>query len=715
MSDKLLLIMEAARRGILPPEKQALLDEAKRRNLIPPDLLKMFEQEPDPPIQRETTETGAIDTRTGKPVVEWTPTGMKGAGFGTLAKTGFVEDPQRKIEIFAKARGISPDKYRVINGEIVFQAEDGMWYPETKQTGLGKLKRVAGETVAELPEMVGAGVGALVAGVPGVLTGAVTGRATKQAISQLAFDEPSTSRKNLLGLLKAEGLGMIGAGGGKVFVKGIDVGRRGMASRLLKTAGREASKEIDIGAMKAIEALAKKHNIVLHTPQATGSQKIIAKFSLLGDLPVTADIIGKARMKQYAEINDAVNEWLKSFGGPFVTPGSAGRRGVEAAKETLTAAQTLRRNRARPIYNKAFTEASSVDIKPVIDFIDGKLATAKGKIRSDLIKAKETLQTPDLPKGKPAKFDTSLKGLHDANLEFGDIIDSARETGLGNTSKRNMTQIKKALLEQMDKASPDYKKARGIFSEESIMPGAFKKSKIEALSKLEGDAVEKASYKIFSPSQSSPEIIDITKQAIIKHGGQGAWDDLMKVHLKKAFRDVVKTRTTNIGGMLHKRLWVDMDQRAILKAGMSKEQFGVFKDFMTVLEKAGLTAGRESTTAPRLVSMAEMEREAKGLIGRLGETIAMPLRTPKRVMAQIGVRLKTERYQKKLAEAMVSEKSAAQLKQMIGLNPKSQRFVIALASFFGIGLGKAAARETERKTKKTFGQAKAFISGDKHD
>ena len=55
-------------------------------------------------------ETGPISTITGKPETEFRPTGIPGAGFGTLAKTGFVDDPQTKINIFAEARGISPDR-----------------------------------------------------------------------------------------------------------------------------------------------------------------------------------------------------------------------------------------------------------------------------------------------------------------------------------------------------------------------------------------------------------------------------------------------------------------------------------------------------------------------------------------------------------------------------------------------------------------------------
>ena len=106
-----------------------------------------------------------------------------------------------------------------------------------------------------------------------------------------------------------------------------------------------------------------------------------------------------------------------------------------------------------------------------------------------------------------------------------------------------------------------------------------------------------------------------------------------------------------------------------MQQALDPKQFDVFKDFMTVLHRVGLTAGKESRTGPILVSLSDMEHEAKGLLGRLGETVAMPLRTPKRVAAQLGVRMKVRNYQIKLAEAIVSEKSAAQLKQMIRMNP----------------------------------------------
>lgn len=648
-------------------------------------------------LQTSEQPTGAIDVRSGKPIMKPVSIKEKTADFGTLVKTGLVDDPQTKINILAKDRGISPQRYGIIDGEIVYLGDDGVLYYETRQTRLGKLKREIAEAIPHAPEI--ALSAALVPQGPGaVAIGAAGGAGIRKLIGSLAFKEPQTTLGNIKEMGIAAGTAYLGekAGAGAVRLIDVSKGRKGV--RLIKAAG-QGRKRIDPVAMRRIEDLGEKHGIHLFSPQTTGSHELIARFNLLGDTPVTADKVGQAKLKQYAEIDQAIGKWLKSFAPAKTTPESAGQMAVEAAQKGIKSAITIRQNKARPLYEKAFESGKRVDIKPVINFINTELKTAKGNIRASLIKAKKILEIPDLPKkqkagvilnekGKPIikpekKYDTSLKGLNDAKIALDDEITKAMKARTGNVA-HNYKEVKKRLLKEMDKVSPDeYAKARKIYSSKSdvVTQLTSKKGKIGRLAKLEGDDIEKASKMIFSPTASSPEIIKKAKPVIVKHGGKKAWNALIQVHSKQAFDDVLKTQTKNIGGQLRKRLFGNPNQRRILKAAMSPTQYRNFDDFMKVLERTGLTAGKESTTAPRLVSLTEMQEEALGLRGKILRATAYPLFTWKRILVDFRAKLKTEKYQNQLIDAMTSKLAARQLQNMLQLKPKSQTLIKRLGVF----------------------------------
>ena len=56
--------------------------------------------------------------------------GDRSASFGALVRGGFIDDPATKIRMFAEQRGISPERYRVIDGQIYYQGADGKFYAE---------------------------------------------------------------------------------------------------------------------------------------------------------------------------------------------------------------------------------------------------------------------------------------------------------------------------------------------------------------------------------------------------------------------------------------------------------------------------------------------------------------------------------------------------------------------------------------------------------
>jgi len=643
-------------------------------------------------LQTEEEPTGKVSTITSKPEMKPVPVDVKRAGFGTLTQAAIVDDPETKLNILSKGMGIPRERFGMVEGRPVYQGDDGILYYVTPKRGW--IKGAAATQVAHAPATILGTIGAAAGpGTAAVL--AAGGESIRKHIGSLVYKEPQTS----LGNIKAMGTEATLAYTGTKFlgrgtVKAMDVTKGRQGARLIKAAGR-GRERISLTETKRIEALGKKHGISLLPPQTTRSPELISRFNILGDLPETADRIGGVRRAQAEQVQKAITKMLDSVAPPTTTAEASGMAGVKAAKTGIQAAKTVRANKAAPIYKKAFTEAPDVDIKPAIDLIDEELQTAKGAIREHLLSAKKLLMQPDV-EGKEA-WDTSLKGLHAAKMQLDDTIAGAKQTGLGNTVKRNYTKIREALLAQMDTASPDYAKARKIFSGESEVfeQLAGKKRMIGRLAKLEGDDVEKAAGLLF---KSSPEIVKKARPVIVKYGGEDTWNALLRTHLQKSFESIKETVTggvTNLGGRFRQKVFGDISQRNILETAMTKAQFKNLEDFATVLDRAGLILGKESTTATRLV---QLEKFGGGTAEGVAKAIAFPLHTWKMSLFNKLKTLFGSRYSENLADAMLSPKAAKQLQTMLQLKPGSQKLIQQLGAFATMVTGAHLHQEWQKKT-----------------
>ena len=647
-----------------------------------------------PKIEREYTETETISAITGKPEVEWTPTGQPGPSMGAAIKTGFVDDPQTKINIYAKSRGIPPDRYRIIDNEIVFQADNGKWYSEEPTIGTGKLKAAAGNLIAHSPSIVMGAAGATVG--PGAAAlGAAGGEGIRKTVGAVVFDEPQTTMGNVKDMAVEGALGYATGGAGKGISKGAQyIGRR-MGGITAKQAGRTVSL-IDTEAAKQMMKAGDDLGITLSVPQATGSKRLADKFNLLGDSEATSDLIQGFRKKQKVEINDAINDFLDSI-SPVEGRLESGKRLQQAAKKSIERPVKIREERSAPIYKRAFKNNPDVDIKPVISWIENELKTAKGNVRTNLIKTKKILETSDLPKkksiydphyikiGEKRNYETSLKGLHDAKIAIDDEISKAAKARTGNV-KRNYLIVKRKLLKQMDDASGDYARARKIFSDYSEeVERQAKKTLVSDVARTENDQIVTASRRLFKNIATSPETIVKARRQIYRQDPK-AWNAALKSYIRDIFEKQKESAggvdvVTNIGGMFFKRTMGDPQQKAIFKAAMTKQQFAYLEKLSSVLERAGMILRKESGTATR----QQMQREITGVtIAKAVETGTRPMRTKSRVVGDWALSRMFDVNAKKLAEAMISTKGMRQLDRMYRMSDKSSKLIPSLTAFFGL-------------------------------
>ena len=643
--------------------------------------------------KKETGETSAITT---EPITEPVPTTEEPADFLTFVKTGFVDDPETQIKIYSKARGIPADKYTILeDGDIAYLAGDGMYHREKGEDLAASIKKFGGESVARTPAAVMGGIGAT-AGPVAAMAGAAGGEGIRKSIGGLMFAEPQTTGGNI------KSMGIEGAIEGATYglAKGanatLNYAGRKRAGNLAEAAGRDV-KTISVPDTQAAIKQAEQFGIDLPIPAATESRKLTSKYKLLRDSDATADIIQESEKKLVGQMQDGQEILLDSISPKKATRYELGEDLSKASRERIDGISKARSQAASPIYKEAFRGGTKVDIKPVIDFIDAELKTAKGRVRAELIRAKGILSKPDLPKkdkispilnakggkiiSEKAGHDTSLKGLHGSKVEIGRIIDTAKQDSLGNVIKGKYQRIQSLLLKQMDAASPKYKEARGVFSSASgVIDELTKGRKIVELSKLNGDNYVQALQKTFSAANTSPEAIHYLRTLINRQSPE-LWDSAVRGYVQEVFDKTVKRAgmAGNFPGNFWKDTMLDKNQNKILKAALGKK-YKTLEDFSEVMRRISLIYGKESATATRQASQQEMKSA--------GTTLASKVVRGVRSLGTSTIDwiddITAGNYNQELAEAMVSPKAAKQLQKLKQLSPGSEKFLLGMESFIGL-------------------------------
>lgn len=414
--------------------------------------------------------------------------------------------------------------------------------------GFGALGRIAS---------VGAGTGAVDAGIQAAETGAVDPK-------RLALET---------------GFGMLG--------QGIGEGAGALANRFLAPdIGR-----LDPAAANALKAKGEAAGITLTPAELTNLPSLKAQQKALGNLPQSADTLDDFYLSRFAAVDDAVNRQLDAI-SPVRGAEQAGemaRKGADAAMKRIAAERAAT---ASPLYKRAFAEAPEVNIKPVLDGIDKKLKIAKGPIKKALTSARELLMDGDLP-------DTRLEALHQSKLALDDMIEGARESGLGNTAKRQLVETKKALLEALDGSSPTYKSARDIFADLSPETSKVREGVLGVIADLPDMQLQKAASKLFAPTSLGPDELAYSAK-LLKTEAPDAWQAIKRAYLEDAWIKAGKETLQgpgNQGAKFRKAIFGDRKQRELIETALEPAEFGALSDLAEVLEATGRVKPVGSDTA----------------------------------------------------------------------------------------------------------------------
>ena len=318
-----------------------------------------------------------------------------------------------------------------------------------------------------------------------------------------------------------------------------------------------------------------------------------------------------------------------------------------------------------------------VDTNPAIEEIDnilkglpseGPSVSAVKTIKRIIVDAKGDLQILDRIKRE----------------SIDEILDKNRATP---ALKREMAIIKDSLIEEMETVSPSYGLARFVHGLHSTPVEQAEKGLVGQLARMNSDNIAGASTQILASKNSSPQLVRRAK-FLIESQDKEAWDAGVRDFIRNRFEEIMQdeqvSEVSNIGGALRKAVFGSKNQRDIMKAAMSKEQFQNMTDFMEVLQRTGLTFGKEATTAIRQLELARLDRELTGVVGQVAETMTTPFQTPRRLFVDKMNELRYGRGARELAELILDPEAGKQLKKIKRLSPRSDLLIRQLGVFMGL-------------------------------
>ena len=444
-------------------------------------------------------------------------------------------------------------------------------------------------------------------------------------------------------------------------------GVRGMRQAERMVEGSDEIAQVSGNIATAREA-SKQTNIPLFQAQQTGIPAQLEKQSFVAQLPAGTQSAVTGLKAQNRAAGEAVEKFINSI-APDDSVITGANKVRTAAQQAVENAKIIRQEKASPLYNKAFQERRVVNTNPVKELIKDKLLdTPKtGQIAVNLKKVSALIE--DSP---------NLKNLHNAKIEIDQIINSRGMDAVGGTTKKELADVQRLLLEQMDSSSPTYKSARAAFESASPPVTAIQESIIGKIANLDDTQLKQASMKIFDPSQTNPKVIADAKKAITDVNPE-AWDEIIRVELERRLGSVKSTMESgtveNIPGQLFRAIFPNDKSTKVLLNGLDDNGKANLKFLQTALKRASLGRPGGSQTAAR----KEISDELRGgVVNTLRNLFSKPITT----IASAGEDVAFNKRVTTLSKALFDPTWKAEMKSIIKLNSDSPAAGIALAQLF---------------------------------
>lgn len=657
---------------------------------------KLFSGQPQgaPPEQQvdyaSRLFSGTIGTAPGleKPPVAISEPSM-GASVGTAFMGGIPTDKQAAVNYFAKQRGISPSRYRVIDGDIAYQADDGKFYKEV--SGLGATAAYYAPDVAEMVPDIGAGVAlapltllgapgaaAAATGVGGVA--ATTNYLRQKIAERISGQQVDPFQVGLSGLL---------SGAAEL----APVARQAFVERRLAKDIAQVNPQM----VQSLRSKAGQLGIPITPAEITNLSSLMSQQKVLGNVPESSIVMQKFYKEREAKVQNAVDDYLKSLSQveDRAVAGNRGLQALEVQKQNLIKA---REDAVEPVYRAAFEASVPVNTEPVFDQINNMLKTqpASGKTAAYLNKIKNLITRNDIPEvdkfGNPvvdefgqnvfkSGAEDRLPNLQNAKIEIDSLFKEDAFSSLDKTMQAKLVQIKDNLLNQMGKDNPDYIAANKQFELLSQPINEFNE-RITGVSlmQMSPDNIKNFANRIFE--NPSPETIKYAKKQIIAGGGEEAWNAVTRAFLEEQWNLAKKPAKSQQGVKLDTgNTWQNIilgDQKSLkaIKAALPPDQFNALRDLAEVLEATGRVKKLGSDTAFNQLITEELFKNppmTSITTGAARVVGGIKLDQPAKVLADWAIRKDASTNAEQLARIITSPDGISRLKELKKMSPTSAK------------------------------------------
>jgi hypothetical protein len=620
----------------------------------------------------------------------------RSAGIGATLSASLQPDLQRQIEVYAKSRGISTDRYGVDReGNVGYLDDKGEFVREIPSiegaTGPIDALRRTGQWLGSqagpfIPAALGTVAGALTSpiggGIPGASAGAAVGETARQVIANAIADRPLTD----LSPGSIAGQAALGAGGQAVAV-GAGAGARALFDRNpLKAAGFDSARLVDPANRQAwadLSAEAQRRGITL-TPgnvasEVPGSPEITAgRNSLLVNerqiarQPEASDIMASMYARRSgAEVPKAVRAELDNI-SPVAAPEIGARQGAEGARKVLDKLEADRTAAASPHYNAAFDSGVIPDVTATTDLIANLIPRASKSEMGYINDAAAAINRARL--ADPADV---YAQMHNAKLEVDNLLAKIPreldDPAIQRSAARQMTQIQQQLTRDLRNAHPEYEAGYQQFIDKS--------RPIEEASKGLTGIMAEPSRVYFGAvpnmiAGGDSLSISAARNAFDKAGQRPAWDANVRAYLESSLRDAAKVNAGgqpgNVAGKFYSDVFGDETARANLREAVGDPaKFASLEQLFRVLKAASTSLPEASPTATDLGSRSKF-------VGGAAQVAGETLKGTKfwDIPSRLGDFLQdvsAGRNAERLAAIYTSPDAMAQLNQLRMLSPTSEK------------------------------------------
>jgi hypothetical protein len=613
----------------------------------------------------------------------------RAASVSTSFMGGIPTEKQAAINYFAKARGISPDRYAVIGGDIAYQGNDGKFYKEV--VGIPSRMAYNAPDVAEMVPDVTAGVLSaplLLAGPPGVagalgLTGGVS--ALSNYVRQKIAGATAGQEVNPTEVALSGGLSLLG--------EAAPLGVRAFKERRL---ARDIA-QVNPAETAALRQQASKYGIPLTGAELSNLPSLKSTQKVLGNIPESSAQMEKFYRGRETKVQSAVDDYLSSLSKveDASVAGNRGLQALEVQKQNLIQARDAATD---PIYKQAFAESVPVNTAPVLSEIDSMLKTQPptGKAASYLRKVKDLLQRPEIDVDgnelKTFRPEDRLPNLQNAKFEIDSMFSEDAFTSLDKSVQGKLTSIKNNLLDKMSAENPAYREANKQFELLSQPLNEFNERITGvSLSQMSKDNLKNFANRIFE--NPSPNTIRYAKDQITAGGGDEAWNAVTRAYLEEQWQLAKKPAKSqqgqklDVGNAWQNVLMGDQKQQKALQVALGKDKFEGLRDLSQVLEAAGRVKKLGSDTAFNQLITEELIKNppvTNVITGaaRAGGFAMSPQNWGKKI-TDWAIKKDAANNAEQLTDIITSPNAVDQLKQLKRMSPTSAKFWAGLGQVLG--------------------------------